>query len=72
MVSRVANICFDAHDPEGQAQWWAQVLEDFRPPTAEERVADFDEDEHGLVGPDDRYLLFEPVPAITLTRPPAH
>ena len=63
MASRASNFCIDAHDIQGQARWWAQVLEDFRLPTEEELGEDgWDEDEAGLIGPDDRYLLFLKVP----------
>lgn len=29
MASRLANLCFDAHDTFAQAQWWGRVLDDF-------------------------------------------
>jgi Glyoxalase-like domain len=60
MASRASNFCIDAHDPYAQTMWWAQVLDDF--------VLDADEpigrndDECGLSGPDERYLLFLRVP----------
>ena len=62
MASRAANFCIDAHDPYAQTMWWAEVLEDFRLPTDEEGPNQPGEDECGLVGPDDRYLLFLKVP----------
>ena len=62
MASRAANFCIDAHDPYAQTMWWAEVLEDFRLPTDEEGPNEPGEEECGLVGPDDRYLLFLKVP----------
>lgn len=58
MTSRVANICFDASDPQAQAHWWSQVLDDF--------VVDPDglmtDDEAELKGPGGRWLEFLKVP----------
>src|SRR3712207_4391323 len=62
MASRAANFCIDAHDPYAQTMWWAEFLEDFRLPTDEEGPNQPGEEECGLVGPDDRYLLFLKVP----------
>jgi hypothetical protein len=59
MVSRTANFCIDAHNPRAQAQWWAQVIDDFRP---EDDDDDPDPDETGLHGPAGRWLLFLRVP----------
>jgi hypothetical protein len=60
MASRASNFCIDAHDPYAQTMWWAQVLEDFVPePDADDQPGD---EECGLAGPDDRYLLFLKVP----------
>ncbi len=61
MASRASNFCIDAHDPYAQALWWAEVLEDFRLPTGEQENKP-GEEECGLIGPDDRYLLFLEVP----------
>jgi hypothetical protein len=58
MVSRVANIGFDAADPVAQAHWWAQVLEDFRI-VPESAMGD---DEAELRGPGGRWLAFYKVP----------
>jgi len=58
MASRASNFCIDAHDPYAQTLWWAQVLDDFR---LDDEMSPEDE-ECGLVGPDDRYLLFLRVP----------
>ncbi|CCI54751.1 MAG: VOC family protein [Tetrasphaera jenkinsii] len=60
MASRAANFCIDAHDPYAQTMWWAQVLEDFVAEPSD-GMAPGDE-ECGLTGPDDRYLLFLKVP----------
>jgi hypothetical protein len=60
MASRASNVCIDAADPYAQTMWWAQVLEDFVLPTEWENKPG--EDECGLAGPDDRYLLFLRVP----------
>ena len=62
MASRASNFCIDAHDPYAQTMWWAEVLEDFRLPTDEEGPNEPGDEECGLVGPDDRYLLFLKVP----------
>jgi hypothetical protein len=58
VTSRTANFCIDAHDPKAQAQWWAQVLDDFVLDVA----GDEDDDEVGLRGPGGRWLLFLRVP----------
>ena len=60
MASRASNFCIDAHDPYAQTLWWAQVLEDFRPEDDWDMKPD--DEECGLAGPDDRYLLFLRVP----------
>lgn len=60
MASRASNFCIDASDPYAQTLWWAQVLDDFVVDPADE-MAPGDE-ECGLTGPDDRYLLFLRVP----------
>jgi hypothetical protein len=60
MASRASNFCIDAADPYAQTMWWEQVLEDF---TVDDSWAmSPDDDECGLTGPDDRYLLFLKVP----------
>ncbi len=59
MSSRVANFCFDAHDPYAQMQWWAQVLEDFTIPADEQSP---DDEECGLHGPQDQWMLWLKVP----------
>lgn len=55
MALWTANFCIDAHDPISQAQWWDQVLEDFR-------VEELDPEEASLVGPGGRALIFLKVP----------
>jgi hypothetical protein len=60
MASRASNFCLDAADPYAQTMWWAQVLEDFTVDDSWEMKPD--DEECGLVGPDDRYLLFLKVP----------
>ena len=60
MASRASNFCIDAADPWGQTLWWSKVLEDFTLPAGDDQG--WDDDECGLVGPDDRYLLFLRVP----------
>ena len=60
MASRVSNLCLDAADPYAQTLWWAGVLEDFTVDDAWEMKPE--DEECGLVGPDDRYLLFLKVP----------
>lgn len=60
MASRASNISFDAHDPWAQTLWWSKVLEDFTLPEDDDQGPG--DDECGLVGPDDRYLLFLKVP----------
>ncbi len=60
MASRTSNFCIDAADPYAQAMWWDQVLSDHHLPDDEENEPG--SQECGLVGPDDRYLLFLKVP----------
>ena len=60
MASRASNFCIDAADPYAQTMWWAQVLDDFVVDESWEMTPE--DDECGLVGPDDRYLLFLKVP----------
>ncbi len=60
MSSRVSNVCLDAADPYAQTLWWAQVLEDFT--VDESWEMEPGDEEAGLVGPDDRFLLFLKVP----------
>jgi hypothetical protein len=60
MASRASNFCIDAADPYAQTLWWAQVLEDFRIDDSWEMTPG--DEECGLVGPDDRFLLFLKVP----------
>ena len=60
MASRASNFCIDAHDPYAQTVWWSQVLDDFVMDPADEQGPD--DEECGLTGPDDRYLLFLKVP----------
>ena len=60
MASRASNFCIDAADPYAQTMWWAQVLEDFT--VDDEWAMEPDDEECGLAGPDDRYLLFLKVP----------
>lgn len=60
MVSRACNFCIDAADPYAQTMWWAQVLTDFVVDPADEMSPG--DDECGLTGPDDRYLIFLKVP----------
>jgi hypothetical protein len=60
MASRASNFCIDAADPYAQTMWWAQVLEDFTVDDSWEMKPD--DEECGLVGPDDRFLLFLKVP----------
>jgi Glyoxalase-like domain len=60
MASRASNFCIDASDPWAQTLWWAKVLEDFTLPEDDDQGPD--DDECGLIGPDDRYLLFLRVP----------
>ena len=64
MGSRLANLCFDAHDTFAQAQWWDQVLDDFTL-DRDETEPGYNHDgaeESGLTGADGRYLLFLAVP----------
>jgi hypothetical protein len=60
MASRASNFCIDAADPYAQTLWWDQVLEDFTIDASWEMKPD--DEECGLVGPDDRFLLFLKVP----------
>ncbi len=60
MASRASNFCIDAADPYAQTVWWANVLEDFTMPVDDDQGPG--DEECGLVGPDDRYLLFLKVP----------
>jgi hypothetical protein len=60
MASRASNFCIDAHDPYAQTLWWDQVLDDFHVDESWEMKPD--DEECGLTGPDDRYLLFLRVP----------
>ena len=60
MASRVSNICVDAHDPYAQTLSWAAVLEDFVVEESWQMTPD--DEECGLAGPDDRFLLFLRVP----------
>jgi len=60
MASRTSNFCIDAHHPYAQTLWWAQVLEDFVIDPGDEMKPD--DEECGLEGPDNRYLLFLKVP----------
>ncbi len=62
MAARIANLCFDAHDPWSQTQWWAGVLEDFVMPDAAEFPQGPGDDECGLQGPAGQWLLFLAVP----------
>ncbi|MGI8767931.1 MAG: VOC family protein [Propionibacteriaceae bacterium] len=59
MASRASNFCIDAADPYAQTMWWAQVLDDFVLPDTEQQPG---EDECGLEGQGDRFLLFLKVP----------
>ena len=60
MASRASNFCIDAADPYAQTMWWSQVLEDFTVDDSWEMGPG--DEECGLVGPDDRFLLFLKVP----------
>jgi hypothetical protein len=60
MASRASNFCYDAADPYAQTMWWAQVLEDFTLPDEWDQSPG--DEEAGLAGPDQRYLLFLRVP----------
>jgi hypothetical protein len=60
MASRASNFCIDAHDPWAQTVWWSKVLEDFQLPEDEDQGPG--DEECGLVGPDNQYLLFLKVP----------
>jgi Glyoxalase-like domain len=60
MASRASNFCIDAADPYAQTMWWAEVLEDFT--IEDDWEMKPDDEECGLAGPDDRFLLFLKVP----------
>ena len=60
MASRASNFCIDAADPYAQTLWWSKVLDDFVLEDAEQMSPD--DEECGLSGPDERYLLFLKVP----------
>lgn len=60
MASRACNFCIDAADPYAQTMWWAQVLTDFTVDPGDEMNPG--DDECGLTGPDDRYIIFLKVP----------
>jgi hypothetical protein len=60
MASRASNFCVDAADPYAQTMWWAQVLDDFLVDASWEMKPG--DEECGLTGPDDRFLLFLKVP----------
>lgn len=64
MASRLANLCFDAHDTFAQAQWWDGVLDDFTfdPGDTEPGFNHPGAEESGLEGGDGRFLLFLAVP----------
>lgn len=70
MTARIANICFDAHDPYAQMQWWAQVLSDFRP--VEENGDAPGDEECGLEGPGGQALLFLQVPEAKIVKNRMH
>lgn len=59
MSSRIANICFDAHDPYAQMLWWSQVLDDFVVPEEPQSPED---EECGLRGPVGQWMLWLKVP----------
>jgi len=62
MASRASNFCIDSADPYAQMSWWSKVLEDFTAPDPAEWKQEPGDDECGLIGPDDRELLFLQVP----------
>ncbi|MBZ5736271.1 VOC family protein [Nocardioides sp. TRM66260-LWL] len=64
MASRLANLCFDAHDTYAQAVWWDAVLDDFAhdPSDTSEGWNHPGAQESGLEGPDGRSWLFLAVP----------
>lgn len=62
MSSRVANFCFDAHDPYTQMQWWAKVLDDFAIPDPVKFEQKPGDEECGLHGPQDQWMLWLKVP----------
>ena len=70
MASRASNFCIDAHDPYAQTMWWAQVLDDFVLDEADGLQPG--DEECGLTGPDDRYLLFLKVPEVKTVKNRMH
>ena len=68
MVSRVANICFDAADPIAQAHWWGQVLDDFTI-VPEGAMTDVEAE---LRGPGGRWLEFLKVPEAKVVKNRVH
>ena len=64
MASRLANLCFDAHDTFAQAQWWDGVLDDFTFDASDTEPGWNHPGAHesGLEGADGRALLFLAVP----------
>ncbi|NNG39433.1 VOC family protein [Flexivirga sp. ID2601S] len=60
MTSRAANFCIDAADPYAQTLWWSKVLGDYHLETDDPPQPG--DDEAGLAGPNDTYLLFLKVP----------
>ena len=70
MASRASNFCIDAHDPYAQTLWWAQVLDDFVLDEADDLQPG--DQECGLTGPDDRYLLFLKVPEVKTVKNRMH
>ncbi len=60
MTSRAANFCFDAADPFAQTMWWSQVLGDYQLETDDPPQQG--DEEAGLVGPNNTFLLFLKVP----------
>ena len=59
MASRASNFCIDSADPYAQTMWWARSSMTSRSRTTGTKP---DDEECGLAGPDDRYLLFLKVP----------
>lgn len=60
MTSRVANFCFDAADPYAQMMWWSKVLGDYH--LEDDDPSRPGDEEAGLIGPDNTFLLFLKVP----------
>ncbi|GGB16484.1 glyoxalase [Flexivirga endophytica] len=60
MTSRAANFCFDAADPYAQMMWWSQVLGDYH--LEENDPSRPGDEEAGLIGPNNTFLLFLKVP----------